>query len=470
MTTTSTGAHDRSSRCAGVRGNDWSSLVPDRDAVWTPSATVSICIPTHNPGPGLARMLRCLDAQTYPADLIEIVIGDDRSASPVVVPDGLRHRVSVVRCDHDLAFGAGVARHAAATAASGDILMFLDADVIPERQAVEAYARWFDRCPLVVPMGLCRFVDTEAISDDDLFRLVAEGRMQAHFADAEVDEQQWRERRFDLLDDLRIESIDAFRVTVGATLAVSAAQYAAVGGFPTLGVRGAEDTTFGHRLHTNGAVFVLDRDATHWHQGRRTLSDPATRERINQIRAPFLESLLPVGGFRRHEPPTDPPVEVVPFARVRVSGPEPAATRASIEALPTIDVALTDTALGAEFDPAFVQVDLPAGINWSPSTVEQLATVFAERQVGVVRALVDDFDGGVVTIARSRAVRRAELVRPDEDPMVVAAELFGVWWLDAATVSLAPFGERSVSVAAATPGWTSRFYDLIIAGLRRLAR
>ena len=457
-------------RCAGVLGNDWSSLVPEPDATWTPSALVSICIPTHDPGPGLARMLRCLDAQTYPADLIEIVIGDDRSAEPVAVPDGLRHRVSVVRCDHDLSFGAGVARHAAATAASGDILMFLDADVIPERQVVEAYARWFDRCPLVVPMGLCRFVDTDPLSDDDLYGLVASGGMAAHFADAEVDEQDWRERRFALLDELRIEAIDAFRVTIGATIAVSAEQYAQVGGFPTLGVRGAEDTTFGHRLHTNGAIFVVDRDATHWHQGQRTLSDAAARERINQIRSPYLESLLPIGGFRRHEPPADPPVDVVPYARVRVRGTDTAATRSCIEAQRPIDVALTDSPLGAEFDPAFVQVELPAGIQWSSATMELIARVFGDHPVGVVNALVDGPGGGVISIARSRAVRRARLVRPDDDPVVVAAELFGVWWVDAATLALVPFGEQAEAEDVSRPSWTSRLYDLVVTGLRRLAR
>ena len=461
---------NRSHRCANVVGNDWLSLVPDRDASWTPSALVSICIPTHNPGPSLARMLRCLEAQTYPADLIEIVIGDDRSAVPVGVPDSLRHRVSVVRCEHDLSFGAGAARHAAATAATGDILMFLDADVIPERQVVEAYARWFDHCPLVVPMGLCRFVDTDAISDDELHRLVDDGTMARHFAEADVDEQYYRERRFELLDDLRTESIDAFRVTVGATIAVSAEQYAQVGGFPMLGVRGAEDTTFGHRLHTNGAIFVLDRDATHWHQGRRTLSDPVTRERVNQIRAPFLESLLPVGGFRGPEAPTDPPVEVVPFARVRVRGVDTEATSQSVEAMPDIDAAVTTAPLGDEFDPAFVQVELPAGIRWSSATVEQIASVFADHPVGVVNALVDGFDGEIITIARSRAIRRARLVRPSGDPVVIAGELFGVWWVDAATLSLVPLsGGPEVGVAEARRS-TSSLYDLIVAGLRRLAR
>lgn len=237
-----------------------------------------------------------------------------------------------------------------------------------------------------------------------------------------------------------------------------------------LGVRGAEDTTFGHRLHTNGAIFVLDRDATHWHQGRRTLHDPATREHVNEIRAPFLESLLPIGGFRGDEPPTDPPVEVVPTARVRVGGADTAATRRSVEAVPDIDAAVTDTALGDEFDPAFVQVDLPAGIRWSAATAKQIATVFADHPVGVVNALVDGVEGEIITIARSRAIRRARLVRPDDDPTVVAGELFGVWWADAATLSLVPFGEEAEVDDDASSGWTSRLYDLVVAGLRRLAR
>lgn len=473
---------DVATRCAGLHGNDWSSLVPEPGATWTPTARVSICIPTRNPGAGLARTLRCLDAQSYPADLIEIVIGDDRSDVPVVAPDDLRHHVTVVRCEHDLPFGAGFARHAAASAATGDILVFLDADVIPERQVIEAYARWFDRCPLVVPMGLCHFVDTDDVDDDTLVRLVSEGMMGEYFADAEVDEQHWRERHFDRLDDLRVESVDAFRITVGATLAVSSEQYAQVGGFPALGVRGVEDTVFGHRLHTNGAVLVLDRDATHWHQGRRNLSDPGTRERVNRIRAPYVESLMPIRGFRRADPPTDPPVDVVPVARVRIHGDGDATTRTrrSIDAQSVADVALADTPLAAEFDPAFVQVELPAGVRWSSTTAERIATVFRDHEVGVVRAVVDDLDGAIITIARSRAVRRARQVRPDDDPVAVAAELFGIWWIDAAALAIAPLGELSNAMGETTADngdtdpdlsrWSSRLYDLLVAGLRTMTR
>ena len=458
-----------------VSGNDWSVLVPDAQATWTPRSTVSICIPTRNPGRGLTRTLRCLAAQTYPMELIEVVIGDDGSDCDISLPEGLPFEVTVVRQDRTLDFGAGRARNLAASAAIGEILFFLDADVVPERQVVESYARWFQNCDLAVPIGLCRFVDVDDLSDDTLVELVRSGNMATHFARADVDQQDWRELHFARTDDLRKEAIDAFRVMIGATLAVSAAQFESVGGFPELGVRGVEDTAFGHRVHNDGGVLILDRDAQHWHQGRRNLSDPAVRERINEVRAPYVESIMPVKGFRRGEPPSDPPTDVVPVARVRVHG-DPAAseaTRQSIEACRTRNVVIADTPVAETSDGAFVQVDLPAGVAWSPNTVERIFELMGEHPVGVVKALVEwSADAEVVTIARTRALRRARQARPGDDPTVAAIELFGVWWVDCASVGLVtPYSDdagESSGAEAAT--WASRCYDGLVDLLRKAVK
>ncbi len=468
-----------SGSCAAVIGNDWSVLVPDPDAAWTPHAVVSICIPTRDPGPGLARTLKCLAVQTYPADLIEVVIADDGSDIPIAVPDGLPYDVKVVRQERTLDFGAGQARNLAATAATGEILFFLDADVVPERQVVESYARWFDRCDLVVPMGICRFVDVDHLDDQALVALVEAGEMAEHFAGTDVDDQGWRERHFERTHDLRIEAIDAFRVTIGATLAVSADRFHAVGGFPELGVRGVEDTAFGHRVHNDGGILILDRDAMHWHQGRRNVSDPARRERINEVRAPFVESLMPVRGFRRGEPPVAPPVEIVPIARIRTHGDTVATglTRRSIEAVASRNVAIADDPVAAAYDGAFVQVELPGGVLWSPSTVEQIVALFDAHQVGVVKAVVEGTVGAIVTVARTRALRRAVRVRPDDDPLTVAGELFGAWWVDGASLGLATAGadgsaahDQDLGGDGDVTPWTSRGYDLVIDVLRRLTR
>jgi GT2 family glycosyltransferase len=463
-----------------VPGNDWSVLVPTPDATWTPHRLVSICIPTRNPGPGLARTLRCLAAQTYPADLIEVVIADDGSDDPIVVPDGLAHRVSVVRQERTLGFGAGRARNLAASAANGDILFFLDADVIPERQVVESYARWFDRSDLAVPLGSCRFVDVDDLADDVLVDLVRSGGMERHFDGLDVDDQTWRERHFERLADLQIEAIDAFRVMIGATLAVSASRFAEVGGFPELGVRGVEDTAFGYRIHNDGGILILDRDAVHWHQGRRNLSTER-RQEIDRVRAPYVESVIPVRGFRRGDPPADPPVPPVPIARVHVAGtgPDAESTRRSVEHDRSGNVALVEPEPAAPFgayDDAFVQVRLPAGVGWGERTTALVVDLFARHDVGVVRA-VDD-DGSVVDVVRTRALRRALHEAPDDDPVVVASRLFGVWWVDAGALGLTRSASSTSDEAESGDGsrWPRRqrldlwLFDSCEALLRRAAR
>lgn len=457
-----------------VVGNDWSVLVPPPEATWVPQALVSICIPTRNPGPGLARTLRCIAEQTYPAHLFEVVIGDDGSdAAPPVLPDQLPYEASIVRQERTLDFGAGRARNLAARAASGDILFFLDADVIPERQVVESYARWFAQHDLAVPMGLCRFVDVEGLDDEQLADLVRMGAMADQFAAADVDDQGWRETHFVRTDDLRIEAIDAFRVTVGATLAVSTAGFTEVGGFPELGVRGVEDTAFGYRLHNDGGILILDRDAQHWHQGRRNLSDPARRQQSNEIRKPFVESMIPVKGFRRGEPPANPPCAVAPVARVRVHGDPDAAERTtqSITAHGSSNVAVTTDPLGSRSDPAFLQVDVPAGVTWGTATVSRLIDTMAQHQVGVVKAVVEGSDGDIVAVARTRCIRRAARIRPDADPMSFAGELFGTWWVDAASLALrSPHVEAEADIDEESVTLGARTFDALLELVRRAAK
>src|SRR6056297_1848462 len=288
-------------------------------------------------------------------------------------------------------------------------------------------------------MGLCRFVDVDDLDEAQLVELVASASMERRFEGCDVDDQSWRERNFERLDDLRIESLDAFRVTIGATIAVSAAQFHAVGGFPELGVRGVEDTAFGYRVHSNGGVLILDRDAVHWHQGRRNLSTNR-RQQIDQVRAPYVQSVMPVRGFRRGEPPIDPPVEPSPILRVRVhgDGPDAEATRRSVIDDPSANVVLSDESLtvaeaASRYDDAFAQVDLPAGVLWSPGATQHLLDLFASKEVGVIRAVYDGPSGAgaVIDVTRTRALRRAAQTRPGDDPVAVASELFGVWWLAA---------------------------------------
>lgn len=418
-----------------VHGNDWSSLVPHVGARWTPTNRVTVCIPAHDPT-RLDRTLLGLALQTYPTSLIDVVVADDGSESPIVVEGTWPFPVRVVHLEPKPGFGAGRARNAAATAAEGEVLVFLDADIVPERQAIASYLRWFRDRPDVFVMGLCRFADTNELDDVTFGDLVASNGLAQHFTGREVDGQQWRENTFRRTEDLRKEADDAFRVVIGATFAVRADHYRAVGGFRELGIRGIEDTEFGYRMHADGAPMVLDRDAVHWHQGPRTMS-LGRKAQIQKERQPYLERLLPVRGFRTaSSDPPDQSVHTVP--RVVVHGAADAYSGVKcwdVRVVPHGGAVTSPD--GMPFVAAYCHIWVPDGVSLADVSIRAILDTFAKRQVGAI--VVPGPMGKRVVAMRTRALRRAmhELgLGPDVSPSSVVmdhvAESFGAWFLGSA--------------------------------------
>ena len=437
-----------------VHGNDWSALVPPAGTRWTPSLRVSICIPARNPS-NLRRVLDALALQTYPSALMEVVIADDGSDPPITATGDYPFPVSVMRLQRTLTFGAGRGRNAAAGRASGDLLMFLDADVVPERQVIASYARWFVDRSDVMAMGLCRFADMKDLTDEEFCRLVATDGLGGHFAGREIDHQEWRENTLRSTDDLRIEAIDAFRIVIGATFAITAAQYWAVGGFRELGIRGIEDTEFGYRVHANGAVMVFDRDALHWHQGRRNMNLDR-KEQIRRIRKPYVERLLPVPGFRGKAPdPLDRPVHTVPRTVVHAGGDAERLNDLRGRVDPDhVVVGANEVAQapdGMPFVASFCDVWLPAAATISESTIRLITRELEDRDVGTI--LIHGPSGSVLVAMRTRVHRRVcndAGLRPDAGPapelVSAAVAAFGVWHMAASAAEItwnAPQGDAT---------------------------
>ena len=258
---------------------------------------------------------------------------------------------------------------------------------------------------------------------------------------------------------------------VPTALAVSADQYDEVGGFRDVPVRGVEDIEFGYRLQNNGAVLIPDRQARHWHQGVRTMSG----DRIEAMRAerqPYVERLLPVGGFRRAAPEPDGPVEVVPQLLVHLTDTDTPVDVLTGRAAHIRNCSGTnvEVRLGVpddRFEPAFAQLAMPSSIGWGPDTADAIMAALLDRNVGVLLLIGDSADP-VIEVIRTRAVRRSRGSGSGDggDPR----RLFGVSTVGWDEVRIGPAAQQPRPVKQRLHGGARATSSLLRRVLRRLGR
>ncbi|MGW5877997.1 glycosyltransferase [Nocardiopsis terrae] len=272
---------------ARVFRNDWSALTPPAVGRWTPELSVSVIIPARGGQGGLDLALAALCAQTYPAHLFEVVVVDDHSAPPLTLPD-LRPESCRVVAAPDGGWGAGYARAYGAHASTGDILMWMDADMVACPEFVEAQARWHHTHAECVTLGRVRFTDTEPRGPEGVLAAARAGELHR-----ELDtggRHDWIEHLLDQSDHLRDADHLGFHAYLGAAAAVRRSLYEAAGGVdPDLDL--GQDTEFGYRLWQAGAVMVPERDATAWHVG--PASTARTRLPSERFRTEVLAELMP---------------------------------------------------------------------------------------------------------------------------------------------------------------------------------
>ncbi len=265
-------------RGPALPGNRW-DLLADVEAP-PPSVTVVV---THFEQPReLARTLHALARQDHPAALLQVVVADDGSADPPQAPAGVR----VVTHPHD-GFGAAKARNRGAAAATGEVLVFLDADTTPEPGYVSRAARLPGLAPEVVTTGRRRHADLTGVPADA--EVEVEGP--AHELAAPTWLRQELERSRDLLD----ADETSLRLVLGAVVTCSAALFAEVGGFDeTFDRYGGEDWEWAHRAWTHGALLAHVPDAVAWHDGPDRAERPGWG-RDGEGRERLLAETLAVG-------------------------------------------------------------------------------------------------------------------------------------------------------------------------------
>ena len=246
-----------------IHGNDWRALNPAQIGEGKFVDPVSVILPCYMGQQELALTFAGLSRQTYPHHLIEVIVGDDGSDPPIKLPSQLPFETSVVVQERD-GFGLARARNLGAKNAKGEILIFLDCDMIPESQLVEAHSRWHHENQFGLTLGFRNHADFSGISPEDL---VKANEFEDLLSGRKVTTPQWIEFHMGRTKNLTSNDSDLFRIATGGNLGVRKSFFDTVGGFDSSFRQwGGEDIEFGFRAFNMGAVLIPERLAKAWHQ------------------------------------------------------------------------------------------------------------------------------------------------------------------------------------------------------------
>ena len=305
-----------------IPGNRYDTLPVAELGSLDPELSISVVIPAKDQ-PLLAEVVESLTDQTYPSELVEIIVVDDGSEAPLVVDDlspeaGARTRVVAHSSE---GFGAGAARRAGASVAAHDIVAFVDSDLRVPRHYLEAHARWHHVASNAVVIGQVRMLEH------------GEWTLPGLRGDAEVawHPVRWVASYLERTDRLVNDHRDIWSVTTGASLSVRRHFHDRIGGFAGLGLRGVEDIEFGYRAYANGALFIPESEGFGWHPPERFFDDPVRAEAAKARRSEILADRIPT---RKTRPARGRRIRSVPTCAVHLE-------------VPVTDVVSTDQILSA---------------------------------------------------------------------------------------------------------------------------
>lgn len=301
-------------------GNRW-DLLDGREA--TP--TVSVVVAHYEQPAQLARCLAALAGQDHPRDRLEVIVADDGSAVPPRVPAGVR----LVR-QADEGFRLAAVRNLGAAHATGEVLVFLDADTVPEPGFIRELTRMPGLAPDVVAVGRRRHADlTDAPAVADVRGVVA-GR--------ELPEPAWLADAYRWSRDLLDADDRSYRHTIGAVLACSRTMFAAAGGFDeSFRAYGGEDWEWTYRAWLRGAVLAHVPSAVAWHDGPDAGAREGTGQADRNAEAMLLSELIPVPGSRPRGLPTT-------RVDIAVTAPEGASDAAAFVSVDSVVAAVPGSA------------------------------------------------------------------------------------------------------------------------------
>jgi glycosyltransferase involved in cell wall biosynthesis len=471
-----------------IRHNDYTGLPVPEIGAWQPRLAVSVVIPAFDCQEKLDLTLGGLAGQTYPGHLLEVVVVDDGSSPHLRLPELAPENTRLVRSGLD-GWGSAHAVRCGIAAASGDVILRLDSDMIAYREHVEAHLRWHHLADYLAVLGGLRYVDFAPgeLAPCQVHDAVAGGTAEALF-DPERGAPNWVEEIIDETNGLLDAGNRAYRAGSGSSISFTPRLYRECGGINTELILGG-DLEFSYRLAQAGAVFVPERQARSWHLGIPQMRD--RHEEGTRFREPFLSNRVPLrrdwrrdGGRQWRVPYIDVVIDArgasykdvragttaallstLPDVGVTLVGPWPDLTDERRTPLddPLLDLRLIHETFAHDGRVRFAEsvtetsaptpfrFRCPAGLALTADGLRRLVDLANEERLGLVLLA---FPKGrqllIARLERTEAFARAELLcEPDEDIVEVVHEVFGTHWIDGTEWALVPAAKASTSLPKA---------------------
>lgn len=282
-------------------GNDYSFL-EELHTLWQGKYSVkaSVVLTTYNMKRLVEKTLCGLRLQTYPKHLFEVVISDDGSNDGIEALasryDKFFAHLTFITQEHK-GYRLATARNNGIKAASNEIIVSLDGDVLPSPGLLEAHLRWFHLFVSLATIGYIRYVDTSSVSPNQILTNFEAICGLPDYPST----SNWGAKL-----DRRLPEFAGFKhhpapynCFHGGNCAFRRCHALEIGFVDEdfNGNWGYEDLEFGYRLWESGKFLIPEPDAIGFHQERETL---ALEERWRQRNINFEKMSQKAPGFREY--------------------------------------------------------------------------------------------------------------------------------------------------------------------------
>ena len=288
------------------KGNDYSFL-EQKAMDSNPTIPISVVLPVYNRIDMLRRTMAMLAHQTYPLELIEVIIADDGSSDhpeQLILEFEEYFDVNYVR-QKDLGYRLSHIRNLGVRAAKHDNIIILDCDMAPVPNLVELFAKWLCLDEKSLLIGHRRYVDANDVLVEDVLEnpsamLELPPVATNNAVMKQSPSKDWREAIYSETDNLKT-SPHPFRASSCGNVGFNRRIFSDAGPFDeSFTAWGAEDNEFGYRVMNAGYYFIPVLDALGLHQeppGGREFVD---REAGKLITRPMLLDMVPT--YRDYDP------------------------------------------------------------------------------------------------------------------------------------------------------------------------